>query len=281
LTEVGRITAIIDGDISKLTSALSLARSQATNAVAGIETGMKGGIKNGLAGINWQSMGMDTATDYLRGITAGMGPIGTALEGVATALGPTGMVAVAAIAGGAIIAKAAYDAASAWEAGMAQISKTTGIEKGSSGFNDLSEDLKDLYATMPTTMSEIQNVAKSAGSLGIEQSSIAGYTRVALEMGSAFDIPAEEAAVAVGKVQSQLKKLPDGVEDSAQFARNFGSAVDFAGNSMNATEEEVLDFSTRTAGALSLLGGSAYELAGWGRGHSLCILLFSACGRLI
>ena len=264
MTEVGRITAIIDGDISKLTSALNLARSQATNAVAGIETGMKGGLKNGLAGINWNALGMDTASDYLRGITAGMGPIGTALEGVATALGPTGMVAVAAIAGGAIIAKAAYDAASAWEAGMAQISKTTGIERGSSGFNDLSEDLKDLYATMPTTMSEIQNVAKSAGSLGIEESSIAGYTRVALEMGSAFDIPAEEAAVAVGKVQSQLKKLPDGVEDSAQFARNFGSAVDFAGNSMNATEQEVLDFSTRTAGALSLLGGSAYELAGWG-----------------
>lgn len=264
MTEVGRITAIIDGDISKLTSALNLARSQATNAVAGIETGMKGGLKNGLAGINWHGLGMDTAGDYLRGITAGMGPIGTALEGVATALGPTGMVAVAAIAGGAIIAKAAYDAASAWEAGMAQISKTTGIERGSSVFNDLSEDLKDLYATMPTTMSEIQNVAKSAGSLGIEESSIAGYTRVALEMGSAFDIPAEEAAVAVGKVQSQLKKLPDGVEDSAQFARNFGSAVDFAGNSMNATEQEVLDFSTRTAGSLSLLGGSAYELAGWG-----------------
>ena len=264
MTEVGRITAIIDGDISKLTSALNTARSQATNAVAGIETGMKGGLKNGIAGINWNGLGMDTAGDYLRGITAGMGPIGTALDGVATALGPTGMVAVAAIAGGAIIANAAYDAASAWEAGMAQISKTTGIEKGSSVFNDLSEDLKDLYATMPTTMSEIQNVAKSAGSLGIEESSIAGYTRVALEMGSAFDIPAEQAAVSIGKVQSQLKALPEGVGDSAAFARNFGSAVDFAGNSMNATEQEVLDFSTRTAGALSLLGGSAYEIAGWG-----------------
>lgn len=262
MTEVGRITAIIDGDISKLTSALNLARSQATNAVAGIETGMKGGLKNGLAGINWNGLGMDTASDYLRGITAGMGPIGTALEGVATALGPTGMVAVAAIAGGAIIAKAAYDAASAWEAGMAQISKTTGIERGSSGFNDLSEDLKDLYATMPTTMSEIQNVAKSAGSLGIEESSIAGYTRVALEMGSAFDIPAEEAAVAVGKVQGQLKSL-DGL-DSAQFARNFGSAVDYIGNNFNATEKDVLDFSTRVSGSLSALGSSAYEIAGWG-----------------
>ena len=264
MTEVGRITAIIDGDISKLTSALNLARSQATNAVAGIETGMKGGLKNGLAGINWTGLGMDTASDYLRGITAGMGPIGTALEGVATALGPTGLIATAAIAGSAIVIKAAWDASSAWEMGLSQISKTTGIDKGTTEYSQLNEDLKDLYSTMPTTAAEIQNVAKAAGSLGIEKDSIAGFTQVALEMGSAFDISAEKAAVSVGKVQSQLKTLPEGISDSAEFARNFGSAVDYAGNSMNATEEEVLDFSTRTAGALSLLGGSAYELAGWG-----------------
>ncbi len=264
MTEVGRITAIIDGDISKLTSALSLARSQATNAVAGIETGMKGGLKNGIAGINWNGLGMDTAGDYLRGITAGMGPIGTALEGVATALGPTGIVAVAAIAGSAVIIKAAWEASSAWEMGMSQISKTTGIGKGTTEFSQLNEDLKELYSTMPTTATEIQNVAQAAGSLGIETDSIAGFTGVALEMGSAFDIPAEQAAVSIGKVESQLKKLPDGVEDSAQFARHWGSAVDHAGNSMNATEAEVLDFSTRAAGSLSMLGGSAYELAGWG-----------------
>jgi TP901 family phage tail tape measure protein len=264
LTEVGRITAIIDGDISKLTSALNLARSQATNAVAGIETGMKGGLKNGLAGINWTGLGMDTASDYLRGITAGMGPMGTALEGVATALGPTGLIATAAIAGSAIVIKAAWDASSAWEMGLSQISKTTGIDKGTTEYSQLNEDLKDLYSTMPTTAAEIQNVAKAAGSLGIEKDSIAGFTQVALEMGSAFDISAEKAAVSVGKVQSQLKTLPEGISDSAEFARNFGSAVDYAGNSMNATEEEVLDFSTRTAGALSLLGGTAYEIAGWG-----------------
>lgn len=264
MTEVGRITAIIDGDISKLTSALNLARSQATNAVAGIETGMKGGLKNGLAGINWTGLGMDTASDYLRGITAGMGPIGTALEGVATALGPTGLIATAAIAGSAIVIKAAWDASSAWEMGLSQISKTTGIDKGTTEYSQLNEDLKDLYSTMPTTAAEIQNVAKAAGSLGIEKDSIAGFTQVALEMGSAFDISAEKAAVSVGKVQSQLKTLPEGISDSAEFARNFGSAVDYAGNSMNATEEEVLDFSTRTAGALSLLGGTAYEIAGWG-----------------
>lgn len=265
MVEVGRVTALIDGDISPLNSALSLARQSATDAVSGIERGVKGQVGSGLTNaVDWAGLGKNTAGNYISGLTAGLGPIGTALDGVATALGPTGMIATAAIAGSAVVIKAAWDASSAWEMGLSQISKTTGIEKGTWEFDKLNEDLKDLYSTMPTTAAEIQNVAKAAGSLGIESNSIAGFTQVALEMGSAFDISAEKAAVSVGKVQSQLKALPEGISDSAEFARNFGSAVDYAGNSMNATEEEVLDFSTRTAGALSLLGGTAYEIAGWG-----------------
>lgn len=265
MVEVGRVTALIDGDISSLNSALNLAKRNATDAVSGIERGVKGQIGSGLTNaVDWAGLGKNTARDYISGLTAGLGPIGTALDGVATALGPTGMIATAAIAGSAVVIKAAWDASSAWEMGLSQISKTTGIEKGTWEFDKLNEDLKDLYSTMPTTATEIQNVAKAAGSLGIESNSIAGFTQVALEMGSAFDISAEKAAVSVGKVQSQLKALPEGISDSAEFARNFGSAVDYAGNSMNATEEEVLDFSTRTAGALSLLGGTAYEIAGWG-----------------
>jgi len=83
-------------------------------------------------------------------------------------------------------------------------------------------------------------------------------------MGSAFEIPAEEAATAMGKIKGQLKSLPEGATDSAEFARKMGSAVDYVGNNFNATEKDVLDFSTRVAGSMSTLGGSAYEVAGWG-----------------
>jgi TP901 family phage tail tape measure protein len=83
-------------------------------------------------------------------------------------------------------------------------------------------------------------------------------------MGSAFDIPAEEAATAIGKIKGQLKSLPEGVQDSSEFARQFGSAVDYVGNNFNATEKDVLDFSTRVAGSMSSLGAGAYEVAGWG-----------------
>ena len=123
---------------------------------------------------------------------------------------------------------------------------------------------------MPTTVSGIQSVATSAGSLGIAKTEIAGFTNVALQMGSAFDIPAEQAAVGVGKIKSQTKSFTDEVKNldgtisDSKFAQHFGSAVDFAGNELNATEAQVLDFSTRTAGAFSNLGGNVYELAGCG-----------------
>jgi TP901 family phage tail tape measure protein len=268
MTEAGRITAIIDGDISGLTSKLAQAKSQAISSVSGIESDMKGKLGSGLTGAlsggNWGNVGKNLGQDLVSGITAPLGSMGGVASSIATTLGPAGIVAVAGIAGAAALGSAASSAAMEWEAGMSQISKTTGIVKGSADFEDLNSGLKDLYSTMPTTVSEIQSVAAAAGSLGIEKASIAGFTNVALQMGSAFDIPAEQAATAIGKIKGQLKSLPEGASDSADFAMKFGSAVDYVGNNFNATEKDVLDFSTRVSGSMSALGAGAYEVAGWG-----------------
>lgn len=263
MVEVGRVTAVIDGDISPLTAALNQAKSQSTTAVSGIESQLKTGLTKATTG-NWKDVGRTVGNDLVSGITAPLGSLGSAASSVATALGPAGIAATAAIAGAAMIGSAASKSAMEWESGMSRISKTTGIEKGTAEFAELSDGLKDLYTTMPVTMDSLQSVAAAAGSLGIEKSSIAGFTEVAIEMGSAFEIPAEEAAVAMGKIKGQLKSLPEGATDSAEFARKMGSAVDYVGNNFNATEKDVLDFSTRVAGSMSTLGGSAYEVAGWG-----------------
>jgi TP901 family phage tail tape measure protein len=274
MVEVGRVTAMIDGDISGLQAKLSQAKSQAISSVSGIESELKGkfstGISGALTGGDFGSAGKKIGGSLVSGITSSFGPLGEAVGEVATSLGPAGIVATAAVAGAVVIGSAASKAAMEWESGMSQISKTTGIQKGSTGFENLSGELKDLTSTMPTTVTEIQGVASAAGSLGIAQTSIAGFTKVALQMGSAFDIPAEQAAVSMGKIKSQLKSFPDemngslGKVDDAKFAQHMGSAIDFVGNSLNATEADVLSFSTRTAGSFSTLGGSGYELAGWG-----------------
>lgn len=268
MTEVGRATLIIDADDSRLQAGLAKAKQDATAGVAGIEQNlrgqMSGGISGALSGKNWKQAGMSIGADLVQGVTAPLGALGNIASSTALAMGPVGIAAVAGVAAAGALGVASSRAAMEWEAGMAQISKTTGIEKGTEAFNELDSSLTNLYSRMPTTVAEIQSVAAAAGSLGIEKDSIAGFTEVALQMGSAFDMPAEEAATAIGKIKGQLKSLPEGVQDSSEFARQFGSAVDYVGNNFNATEKDVLDFSTRVAGSMSSLGAGAYEVAGWG-----------------
>jgi len=268
MTEVGRATVIIDADDSRLKTSLAKAQQDTAAGVAGIEQNLRGqlgaGLTGSLSGGNWKDAGKALGADLVQGITAPLGALGNVAGSAALAMGPVGIAAIAGVAAAGALGAASSRAAMEWEAGMAQISKTTGIEKGTEAFNELDSSLTNLYSRMPTTVAEIQSVAAAAGSLGIEKDSIAGFTEVALQMGSAFDMPAEEAATAIGKIKGQLKSLPDGVQTSAEFARQFGSAVDYVGNNFNATEKDVLDFSTRVAGSMSSLGAGAYEVAGWG-----------------
>lgn len=268
MTEVGRATVIIDADDSQLKTSLAKAKQDTAAGVAGIEQNLRSqlgsGLTGSLSGGNWKNAGRALGADLVQGITAPLGSLGNVAGSAALAMGPVGIAAVAGVAAAGALGAASSRAAMEWEAGMAQISKTTGIEKGSEAFRELDADLTNLYSRMPTTVAEIQKVAAAAGSLGIEKASIAGFTEVALQMGSAFDMPAEEAATAIGKIKGQLKSLPEGVQTSSEFARQFGSAVDYVGNNFNATEKDVLDFSTRVAGSMSSLGAGAYEVAGWG-----------------
>jgi len=275
MTEVGRVTATIDGDLSGLESKLNEARSKSVTAVSGIESDIKSKFGSGISGISeglsksfssgdFLDAGKRLGGDLVTGISGSFGPLGSAVGEVATALGPVGIAATAGAAALVGLGTASIQAASSWETGMSQISKTTGIEKGTAELAGLSSDLLELSATMPVAASEIQSVATSAGSLGVASSEIAGFTSVALQMGTAFDIPAEEAAVAIGKIKGQLKSLPEGAEGADEFAQHFGSAVDSVGNNLNATEADVLNFATRVSGTLSGLGANAYEIAGWG-----------------
>jgi ferredoxin-NADP reductase len=74
MTEAGRITAIIDGDISALTSKLAQAKSQAVSSVSGIESEMRGkvgaGISGALSGGDYSKAGKQIGGSLVDGITA-------------------------------------------------------------------------------------------------------------------------------------------------------------------------------------------------------------------
>ena len=120
--EAGRITAIIDGDISPLTSKMAQAKSVATSAATDIEKDFKAKLGSGMSGMGdglgksfssgkFSDAGKKAGEALVDGVASSFGPLGGAVSEVATALGPTGIIATAAVAGAAIIAASASSAA--------------------------------------------------------------------------------------------------------------------------------------------------------------------------
>ncbi len=240
MTDAGKITAIIDGDISGLTNALNQAKGQATTAVSGIEGSFKGGLKAGLA-------------DVTSGMAASLGPIGSAM----TALGPAGVAAGAGIAaiGGALYSS--VQAAASFETSMSGVAKTTGLTGPE--LSALGDQILQMSSTMPVAASELAAIAQVAGSLGVAKEELAGFSEVAAQMSVAFEMPAEQAATSAAKILTAF-----GMDIDTSNMKSLGNVVNTMGDSFAATEPEVLDFINRASFLNTTMGQSIPQVAALG-----------------
>ena len=127
-TELGRVTAVLDVDDSKLLAGFAKAHAEAQKFD---QAGGKAG-QSFLAG--WQkatsgsfgNAGKAAAQDFSNALAAGM-PGGNLFANTAMALCPTGLIAGAAIAGAAVISSAAVKAAAEWQSLTTSISRTTSL----------------------------------------------------------------------------------------------------------------------------------------------------------
>lgn len=245
MTEAGRITALIDGDISGLSSALNQAKGQATAAVSGIEGDFKRGFGSGLQ-------------SSISGVTSSMGPLGSAISGVT---GSLGLAATAGIAGvatlGALGAQAVSTAAN-WESLMASVSKTTGVE--GSGLDQLSSDLQEIRMETGATAEEIANAVTTAGSVGIPKEELAGFSEVALQMGSAFSMSSEAAVSGISAIGNSAKESGTSWTD---FATQAGSSVNVLADSMRTSEEQILTGMTHLGATMGLLKPPEDTVPAW------------------
>jgi TP901 family phage tail tape measure protein len=245
MTDAGRITAIIDGDISQLTSALNQARSHATTSVAGIESGFKQGFGSGLQG-------------SIQGITSGMGPLGSAISGVTGGLGLAATASIAGVAALGALGAASINTAANWESLMAGVSKTTGVE--GSGLDQLSADLQQIRTETGATAEGIASAVTTAGSIGIPTAELAGFTEVAMQMGSAFSMSAESASEAMGKIGNVVKPAE---MSWTEFATKAGSTVNDLADSMATSEAEILTGMKHLGAVMGLLKPPADTIPAW------------------
>lgn len=161
----------------------------------------------------------------------------------------------AAIAAGVASGKAAIDFESDFT-GVVKVVDATAQE-----LEGLKQGVIDMSREMPSTTSEINEVAAAAGQLGIEVPNILSFSRAMLDLGNATDINAGDAAMQLAQL-ANITKMSQGDFD------RLGSSIVHVGNNVSTTESKIVDMAQRIAAAGSAAGLSEADIIGLAGGFA-------------
>lgn len=168
-----------------------------------------------------------------------------------------------AIGGAAVkVAKQGSSAAMEFETAFTGVQKTVNAPAGNATyFTDLKGQIIDLSTELPSTATEIANVAATAGQLGISSDNLMDFTTVMLQLASATNLSSEEAA-------TKLAQFANVTGTSADDYGRLGSTVVELGNNMATTEKDIVNFGQEMALAGTSAGMSEAQILGWGAAMS-------------
>ena len=147
----------------------------------------------------------------------------------------------AAGAGIVLASKAAID----FESAMADVRKV--VDGTPEEISALGKSLQDLSERIPLTAIELAAIATAGGQLGIAAKDILPFVEVTAKMATAFDMTAEEAGNAIGKLKNVFQL-------SIQEIAQFGDAINQLGNTSAAREKDIVDVLLRVGGTAKQFG---------------------------
>jgi len=132
-----------------------------------------------------------------------------------------------------------------------------GVEKTVNGtveqLANIETGIRNMAKEIPSSREEIAGVAEVAGQLGIQTDNILKFTRTIIDLGNATNLVGEEGA-------SQLAKFANIVQMNQENFDRLGSTVVALGNNFATTEKDIVNMSTRLAGAGSQIGLTEAEI---------------------
>lgn len=147
---------------------------------------------------------------------------------------------------------AAGKAAVSFESAMADVRKTVGGTPEE--IADLGNELLKLSRTMPLSANELAKIAATGGQLGIASRDIKPFVEVTAKMATAFDMTAEEAGDAIGKLKNVFSlSIPE--------ISSFGDAINQLGNTSAAREKDIVDVMLRIGGGSRQFGVAKEQAA--------------------
>lgn len=177
----------------------------------------------------------NTFKQALTDINPTLGKLVSGLGGAKLAFGT-----LATVAGVEIVkaVKAGVQAFMEYEDAFAGIRKT--INGTETDFENINAEIQQLAREIPKSASQIAEMAKLGGQLGIASDDVVDFAEVVLRLADTTNVVAESA----GEMIAQIGAITG--LDSSDYER-FGSTLVALGNSASATEKEILDMSNRIA----------------------------------
>lgn len=125
-----------------------------------------------------------------------------------------------------------------------------GVKKVVSGtakeINSLQSDIISLTSKIPKTAVEIASIVEAGAKMGIETGKLINFATIVSKASVAFDITAQVAGEAFGKIATQLGF-------SIPMLEEFGDKVNFLADTTASSASNIIDIVKRTAGAMSTL----------------------------
>lgn len=144
-------------------------------------------------------------------------------------------LSTATLVGGSFFVKQAIQ----FESSLAGVSKTTNLT--GSELKKFAEEIKNLSTEIPIGVNGLNEIAESAGQLGIHKENLISFTDTIAKLGTATNIVGSEGAKALAQFVN--------VMGSSQTAfSNIGSAIVELGNNFATTEAEILQMAKGIAG---------------------------------
>lgn len=141
-----------------------------------------------------------------------------------------------------------------FESAMANVNKVLkDSEKGY--FSSLQQEILDMSRELPLTAEEIAQVTANALQLGVSARDVSKFTETILKLGTATNISADEAAIAI----AQFFNITG---ESLQNVDKFGAVLTSLGNQFPTFESDIMEMSTRIAAAGTSIGMSSQDILG-------------------
>ena len=150
-----------------------------------------------------------------------------------------------------------------FELAFAGVKKT--VEGTPEQFKELEQTILDTSVATGIAATELADLARIGGQLGIEPENLAEFTDVISKLSiAAAELPAEEAARGLARIAAISGEGTDAIGKMA-------NVLAFLGDEMPTTESRILDFTGRIAGFSKAVGLSSEEMLGLSAGFSAIV----------